>query len=360
MREREIGAFVLPSPHTHTVLKESMVPSKRLSKGAAFKTNLAHELAERGESVVTTVARVPERVRLKVESPASAKLLNRIPLEGVIDLEDLLFGMFEDGDDDALMLLSATVVASDTLVGFIFWRDVPPDEMHSWLTADHPTEAPHHGGAVGDAGWVKIELLGTDRSFRGHGIGKILLGAVLAYEQRERGMTHAVLQVAGGEDNIAANRLYDSFGFELPPQGYFTPQESKNLQVVWSLPENSLRSLTQNQPYPNCLKARGRWRKVGAGVFATSAAIRHKRTRMPACIRDADVRPLRPSWWFAAIIGIGCGVLSGVGVAFRHSGRSFAKSTCASILGVTLISAALAVRISRASMVSDAHSSKAK
>ena len=75
----------------------------------------AQRLARAGALEVVTLG--DRRVRLRLEDPAHAKTLEHLPLDGLMNLEDLLFDMFEEEDDEALMLLTATDVESTHLVG---------------------------------------------------------------------------------------------------------------------------------------------------------------------------------------------------------------------------------------------------
>ena len=181
------------------------------------------------------------QVRLQLEVPESAHELKHIDLDGGLDqIENLLFESFVEDDYEAeLLLLTATEHSTSRLVGLIFWRELPGKEVAAMLRSEER-------GCVSDScgGWVKIELVCTDRTVRGHGIAKLLLAAVLAYEARVRGVPHAVLSVAGGASNTAANSLYAKLGFQVPcstdgggnaaPER-LTERSDRNLRVVMNV-----------------------------------------------------------------------------------------------------------------------------
>jgi len=207
---------------------------------------------------------------LRLETPASAAQLILFPCPEVHHLERLLLEAFvEDVYEGALQLLTCSDGVTGELVGLIFWRSIPGEEMHRWLvhpeyslasdlaTLSIPDQA--HGSPASHAtsrelvrpqhlpnydDWTKIELLCTDRRQRGRGIAKLLLASALAHAIVVGDKTSAILQLAGGHDNRPAERLYEKFGFQEPPLGTFgTPKE--NLRVVWNM-THGLRPLTDD------------------------------------------------------------------------------------------------------------------
>lgn len=60
--------------------------------------------------------------------------------------------------------------------------------------------------------WIKIELLAIHKSHRHHHYGKLLLACVLS-KALEHHESHAILHIAGSTSNIAARKLYETFGF---------------------------------------------------------------------------------------------------------------------------------------------------
>jgi hypothetical protein len=60
--------------------------------------------------------------------------------------------------------------------------------------------------------WIKIELLAIHQSHRHHQYGKLLLACVLS-KALQHHESHAILHIAGSTSNIAARKLYETFGF---------------------------------------------------------------------------------------------------------------------------------------------------
>jgi len=160
-----------------------------------------------------------------------------------------------------MQLLTATDLQTGELAGLVFWRNLPKVEMEEWMLGGANKRVKKEDGAVavqaivdgkevirqqtdrGHAteGWVKIEVMGTADCCRGNGIGKLLLAGALVFAVARQGKKHALLQVAGGGDNVRAESLYKAFGFECPPEGYFgCPND--HLRVVWNIGK-SLRRL---------------------------------------------------------------------------------------------------------------------
>ena len=92
-----------------------------------------------------------------------------------------------------------------------------------------------------------IELLCTDRAYRGRGIGKLLMVAALAYSAVKDGKTAAVLTLGNGDDNAEAAGLYKKLGFEEMPHEMFSTDTSLMVQpqhvlVLWDI-KRSLKTL---------------------------------------------------------------------------------------------------------------------
>eukprot|EP01062_Namystynia_karyoxenos_P080156 TRINITY_DN8593_c0_g1_i2.p1 TRINITY_DN8593_c0_g1~~TRINITY_DN8593_c0_g1_i2.p1 ORF type:complete len:423 (+),score=133.30 TRINITY_DN8593_c0_g1_i2:68-1270(+) len=210
---------------------------------------------------------------IQLETPESARRLRPLRPERVTRLEAMLFDTFiqqDDGYERDRFLLTATVRGTRRLAGLIFWRNIHSAEMRSWLdpeiadlseaagraaVAAAPGSAPAAAAAppppfgqralvpgavtfpvVPLGGWVQIELVATNPSMRGQGIGKLLLALALAYAVVRSSKRSALLLVAGGGENSAAEALYRKFGFVAPPKGYVSPAvESSNLRVVWDV-----------------------------------------------------------------------------------------------------------------------------
>eukprot|EP00928_Gymnodinium_smaydae_P043443 TRINITY_DN29100_c0_g2_i1.p1 TRINITY_DN29100_c0_g2~~TRINITY_DN29100_c0_g2_i1.p1 ORF type:complete len:333 (+),score=96.12 TRINITY_DN29100_c0_g2_i1:40-999(+) len=170
------------------------------------------------------------------------------------DLQVILLDQFIDKDyGDDLLLLTASEEASGRLVGMIFWRYLHKidDDMWEHVRIDWEQASPSGSFAGGFAdAWTYIELICTDEAYRGHGIGKLLLTAALAYSTVKDGKQECLLVVGHGDDNEAAKHLYRKVGFEEMPRDVFTPEASssrkgvrpEHVMVIWNI-KRSLRSL---------------------------------------------------------------------------------------------------------------------
>eukprot|EP00929_Paragymnodinium_shiwhaense_P053392 TRINITY_DN26714_c0_g1_i1.p1 TRINITY_DN26714_c0_g1~~TRINITY_DN26714_c0_g1_i1.p1 ORF type:complete len:206 (+),score=24.79 TRINITY_DN26714_c0_g1_i1:157-774(+) len=130
---------------------------------------------------------------VSLETPATAQRLKAqvetLACE-ITGMESLLLEQFIEKDyGDDLLLLTATEETSGRLLGLIFWRYLHgvSDEYWEHLKLDwedivgaDANSAIVGGAPISDA-FVLIELVCTDRSFRGRGIGKLLLVGALAY-----------------------------------------------------------------------------------------------------------------------------------------------------------------------------------
>eukprot|EP01062_Namystynia_karyoxenos_P080157 TRINITY_DN8593_c0_g1_i3.p1 TRINITY_DN8593_c0_g1~~TRINITY_DN8593_c0_g1_i3.p1 ORF type:complete len:404 (+),score=34.42 TRINITY_DN8593_c0_g1_i3:68-1213(+) len=181
---------------------------------------------------------------IQLETPESARRLRPLRPERVTRLEAMLFDTFiqqDDGYERDRFLLTATVRGTRRLAGLIFWRNIHSAEMRSWLdpeiadlseaagraaVAAAPGSAPAAAAAppppfgqralvpgavtfpvVPLGGWVQIELVATNPSMRGQGIGKLLLALALAYAVVRSSKRSALLLVAGGRGPVPQVRL---------------------------------------------------------------------------------------------------------------------------------------------------------
>ena len=192
---------------------------------------------------------------LRLETCQTAETLPHIAAE-YSGLEDVLFDAFiEDAYDGLLHLVTLTDIDTGRLAGLIFWQALEQEEVDNW-TSDwrsihaqlHPAPIEAHRKQllpvrkypksmpvdltsdqasspdnIRPNRWLKIDLLCTDRSFRGRGVGKVLLTSALVYSAVREGKNSAMLEVAGGEENVAATGLYSKFGFQTPPEGFMKP-----------------------------------------------------------------------------------------------------------------------------------------
>eukprot|EP00928_Gymnodinium_smaydae_P079084 TRINITY_DN63100_c0_g1_i1.p1 TRINITY_DN63100_c0_g1~~TRINITY_DN63100_c0_g1_i1.p1 ORF type:complete len:220 (-),score=28.08 TRINITY_DN63100_c0_g1_i1:9-668(-) len=172
------------------------------------------------------------------------------------DMEVLLLEQFIEKDyGDDLLLLTATDEASGRLVGLIFWRYMHGTDDQFWQhvkidwaasIGPDASEALVSGKPISEA-FTVIELLCTDRAYRGRGIGKLLLVAALAYSAVKDGKSAAVLTLGSGDDNVEARHLYEKLGFEQMPEDFFKAGhlmvQPKHILVLWDI-KRSLKDLT--------------------------------------------------------------------------------------------------------------------
>lgn len=223
----------------------------------------------RGRSFRTPCAKNQLTLCIHMPTPAEAKSL--MPEAEALSsdmhgMEVLLLQQFVEKDyGDDLLLLTASEEPSGHLVGMIFWRYLRKAEDEHWAQVNIDWQAalgPKAGESLvsgrplADA-FTLIELLCTDETYRGHGVGKLLLGAALAYSSVKDGRTAAVLTLGHGDENRAARDLYEKVGFEEMPEEYFSTGseagspasasgslvEPRHVMVVWDI-EHSLKSLT--------------------------------------------------------------------------------------------------------------------
>eukprot|EP00933_Yihiella_yeosuensis_P018292 TRINITY_DN15065_c0_g4_i1.p1 TRINITY_DN15065_c0_g4~~TRINITY_DN15065_c0_g4_i1.p1 ORF type:complete len:388 (-),score=77.46 TRINITY_DN15065_c0_g4_i1:211-1314(-) len=198
----------------------------------------------------------------------------------------LLEQFIEEDHGDDLLLLTATEVGSGRLLGFIFWRYLQRHDDSYWehilfdwekvsceqrirnrrllrkelsdgrLEAKLSAVSDRRYSGASDAdlerilptssasdsqcpatvpppdSWLLVELLCTEEAYRGHGIGKLLLVAALAYSAVKDGKTAAVLTVGHGDDNLAAGELYRRLGFQRMPPDFFQGEQEDGQKVV--------------------------------------------------------------------------------------------------------------------------------
>ena len=220
---------------------------------------------------------------LRLETPQTAARVPHINAE-LSGLEDILWDSFiEDDWEGMLHLVTLTDDTTRRLAGLIFWQALEAEQVEAWnqewkaertLTGSRASvqdvqaqvEAERARAVVPirrvqslpvtastpddlqPRQWIKINLVSTDPAFRGCGVGKTLVASALVYSAVKEGKNSAVLEVAGGESNAAANRLYSKFGFESPPRGFFKSPElpPDELRVLWDI-HHSLRTITATQ-----------------------------------------------------------------------------------------------------------------
>jgi len=154
------------------------------------------------------------------------------------------------GDD--LLLLTAADERSGRLLGMIFWRYLHhmDDDVWKHVNVDWAAAGGAEGGGGGGGkpppdfkdAWTYVELLCTDRAYRGHGIGKLLLTTALAYSTVKGGKTECVLVLGHGDQNESAKELYRRLGFEEMPGEFFSDGaylddscvKPEHVMVIWN------------------------------------------------------------------------------------------------------------------------------
>lgn len=114
----------------------------------------------------------------------------------------------------------------------MFWNELA--QRHHYLVAlDGDLVAGYAGLAVvhSDEAWVQNIAVRRDR--QRHGVGRLLLEALLAEVTRRR-VTQVLLEVA--VDNVAAQRLYATYDFEPVGirRGYYQPSNTDALVMMRS------------------------------------------------------------------------------------------------------------------------------
>lgn len=218
-----------------------------------------HQLA-RNQRFQSACARNELSIVVTLETPETARSLrDRIGKfeSGMHGLESILLDNFIEGDyGDSLLLLTASEERTGTPMGMVFWRYLESVGDEYWEHVNVQWKSAHGkeiertlpNGKQFSGSWTLIELLCTNEAHRGHGVGKLLLVAALAYSSVVNGKTAAVLTLGSNDDNEAAHSLYDSLGFEQMPEHYFGPSDSEHhvdpshVLVLWDI-KRSLKSL---------------------------------------------------------------------------------------------------------------------
>jgi len=205
-------------------------------------------------------------LRLTFETASSAGDLHGLSPSFIKSLEDMVFDIFENDEPEEMRILSVRDINTGKPVGFICWQDLSSKEIGEWLKAcsqkkpepkllrdsgrkcSEPSHMLAHRTApsaelLDQNGWIKIELMAVDSSRQGEKIGAILLAAALAFAASNH-QSHAVLQVAGGSQNVPAANLYKKFHFNFAQEHFNVPND--HLMVLWDIRE-ALRSLNWDE-----------------------------------------------------------------------------------------------------------------
>jgi ribosomal-protein-alanine N-acetyltransferase len=116
----------------------------------------------------------------------------------------------------------------------MFWNELA--QRHFYLVADEDGEVAGYAGlAVADGGEAWVQNIAVRRQSQRHGVGRLLLEALLA-RARECGATRTLLEVA--VDNEPAQRLYATYDFEpvAVRRGYYQPSNTDALVMMRSAP----------------------------------------------------------------------------------------------------------------------------
>lgn len=146
-------------------------------------------------------------------------------------------------DLDAIMIIESSEFANDA------WsRDMMAAEIvdnHGYYLVAHPVGDPAQVTAYAGlrapfrSGQADIQTIAVAPDARRHGIGRALMHALMV-EARDRGASELFLEVR--DDNPAAQRLYDSLGFEriaVRPH-YYQPDGVDAIVMRLTIPEPKL------------------------------------------------------------------------------------------------------------------------
>ena len=128
---------------------------------------------------------------------------------------------------DELLPIEAELFGNEAWSAAMFWNELA--NGHHYLVAQAPdgTVLGYAGLAVGDEeGW--INNIAVRQSEQRHGIGRALLEALLD-QARKQHVKQVLLEVS--VDNVAAQRLYAGYGFEVigVRKGYYQPTNTDAL-----------------------------------------------------------------------------------------------------------------------------------
>jgi ribosomal-protein-alanine N-acetyltransferase len=126
-----------------------------------------------------------------------------------------------------MVAIEADLFGPEQWSAAMFWNELA--NGHHYLAALDRGELVGYAGVAlvpPDEAWVNNVAVRADH--QRHGIGRALLARVLAYA-RDNGATRVLLEVAA--DNGPAQKLYDSFGFEVVGvrRGYYQPSNTDAL-----------------------------------------------------------------------------------------------------------------------------------
>jgi ribosomal-protein-alanine N-acetyltransferase len=134
--------------------------------------------------------------------------------------------------------LEQKIFGADSWTEELFWSELAQGAMRYYLTAeDASTDPPAIVGYAGLAAWAGeswVQTIALDPTRRGSGLGRRLMVALLDEARRREAVTCA-LEVRA--DNVVAQRLYESLGFEQigVRKGYYQPSGADALVLRCTL-----------------------------------------------------------------------------------------------------------------------------
>jgi ribosomal-protein-alanine N-acetyltransferase len=136
---------------------------------------------------------------------------------------------------DELLPIEADLFGPEQWTASMFWNELANGHHYLIATETDGTVLGYGGLAVGmDEGW--INNIAVRREAQRRGIGRSLLMALLEQAQRQH-VKQVLLEVAA--DNVAAQRLYAGYGFEVigVRRGYYQPSNTDALVMQLEVTE---------------------------------------------------------------------------------------------------------------------------
>ncbi|HET8680898.1 MAG TPA: ribosomal protein S18-alanine N-acetyltransferase [Micromonosporaceae bacterium] len=132
---------------------------------------------------------------------------------------------------DEVMPIEADLFGAERWSAPMFWNELANGHYYLAAVGDDGAVLGYAGLAVSapDEAWV--QNLAVRRDAQRHGTGRALLEGLLA-EAARRGVRKTMLEVA--VDNVAAQRLYAGYGFDVVGvrRGYYQPSNTDALVMM--------------------------------------------------------------------------------------------------------------------------------
>lgn len=128
---------------------------------------------------------------------------------------------------EELLPIEAELFGNEAWTAAMFWNELANGHHYVVASEDDGTILGYAGIAVGQ-GEAWINNIAVRRDAQRRGIGRALLNALLD-EARRHGVRQVLLEVAS--ENVAAQHLYGSYGFETigVRRGYYQPSNADAL-----------------------------------------------------------------------------------------------------------------------------------